>query len=253
MPKRRKEYGTDFYVPENIVAYTGDLKNNPTVYFIEYGDNGEKTYGHITQDHKYDKFNIGREKIESDPSYELTNEWDNRKGLASNEKLHGQVFHPSRGAHKLVAPEDETVRKELVKAINKYKGIKKMYTEEYVQEQLELITQGPLQQQPDQLVELKNDLKDVTHQLQECYGNEEKYDKQLKDFENILVNVHHAVQKEIKKQEQLSKDQKQKPNLSAFSKTQNESKKLKNNQQEKINNSQKNKKKEKKNQKMSMQ
>ncbi|HTZ75283.1 MAG TPA: hypothetical protein VMB47_15275 [Candidatus Aquilonibacter sp.] len=50
-------YAPDFYVPENIIGYTGVLQKNPTVYFMS-----QTHYGHITQVHD-DWQNVGREAI----------------------------------------------------------------------------------------------------------------------------------------------------------------------------------------------
>jgi len=50
-------YAPDFYVPDNIIGYTGVLQKNPTVYFMS-----PTHYGHITQVHD-DWQNVGREAI----------------------------------------------------------------------------------------------------------------------------------------------------------------------------------------------
>lgn len=50
-------YAPDFYVPDNIIGYTGVLQKNPTVYFMS-----KTHYGHITQVHE-DWQNVGREAI----------------------------------------------------------------------------------------------------------------------------------------------------------------------------------------------
>lgn len=50
-------YAPDFYVPDNIIGYTGVLQKNPTVYFLS-----QTHYGHITQVHE-DWQNVGREAI----------------------------------------------------------------------------------------------------------------------------------------------------------------------------------------------
>jgi hypothetical protein len=61
-------YRPDFYTEVNIVGYTGDLRNYPTVYFIS--DSGE--YGHITQDHSQ-RDNIGRERVSNSDHYVMSN------------------------------------------------------------------------------------------------------------------------------------------------------------------------------------
>lgn len=60
-------YEPDFYVPENIIGYTGVLSKNPTVYFLS-----KTSYGHITQVHAV-RENIGRELISPNSSYEFGN------------------------------------------------------------------------------------------------------------------------------------------------------------------------------------
>jgi len=50
-------YRPDFYTAENIVGYTGDLHNDPTVYFETYTEHGRITQFH----HKWD--NVGRNEV----------------------------------------------------------------------------------------------------------------------------------------------------------------------------------------------
>jgi hypothetical protein len=50
-------YRPDFYTADNIIGYTGDIDNNPTVYFLT-----DLEYGHITQAHR-DTDNVGREEV----------------------------------------------------------------------------------------------------------------------------------------------------------------------------------------------
>lgn len=42
-------YEADFYVSENIIGYTGDIDDKPTVYFKRVEPDGMITFGHITQ------------------------------------------------------------------------------------------------------------------------------------------------------------------------------------------------------------
>ena len=66
-------YRDDFYVPDNIIGYTGELGNNPTIYF-EKRENGEVTFGRITQEHG-DPKNKGRElvRMRSESDYQAIN------------------------------------------------------------------------------------------------------------------------------------------------------------------------------------
>lgn len=61
-------YAADFYIPENIIGYTGVLHKNPTVYFLS-----ATHYGHITQVHD-DWRNVGRETIMTNDAYQFGNE-----------------------------------------------------------------------------------------------------------------------------------------------------------------------------------
>lgn len=61
-------YAPDFYVPQNIIGYTGVLRKNPTVYFLS-----ATHYGHITQVHDEWR-NVGRETIQTNDKYRFGNE-----------------------------------------------------------------------------------------------------------------------------------------------------------------------------------
>lgn len=56
-PQPGPPYRPDFYVRENMIGYTGELHNAPTIYFKSATE-----YGHITQAHKLAS-NVGREMI----------------------------------------------------------------------------------------------------------------------------------------------------------------------------------------------
>ena len=86
-------YRDDFYIPRNIIGYTGNINNNPTVYF----QNGA-SYGHITQAHDI-RQNIGREEVCQAQDYRIFN---NVHGTAE-EWAGGRCIHPSRNAFTSVA------------------------------------------------------------------------------------------------------------------------------------------------------
>jgi len=71
--KTMSGYRDDFYVPENIIGYTGKLGENPTIYF-EKREDGKVTFGRITQQHGNPK-NVGREMIRmrSESDYDAKN------------------------------------------------------------------------------------------------------------------------------------------------------------------------------------
>ena len=83
-------YRDDFYIVENIIGYTGDLTDNPTVYF----ENGEE-YGHITQDHKKDD-NIGREYVRPLEGYGAVNTDEGTDKVRLHEYLGTEIIHYSR-------------------------------------------------------------------------------------------------------------------------------------------------------------
>jgi hypothetical protein len=77
------------YRPENIIGYTGDTNNNPTVYFVTESrdENGNLKLkdlvrgaqvlflnGHITQQHA-SADNVGRELVKESYYYSITNVW----------------------------------------------------------------------------------------------------------------------------------------------------------------------------------
>jgi hypothetical protein len=64
-------YRDDFYIVDNIVAYTGDINNNPTVYFEHQVADGVE-FGRITQHHQHAD-NIGRNKVRVKADYRLEN------------------------------------------------------------------------------------------------------------------------------------------------------------------------------------
>jgi len=80
-------YRGDFYIPQNIIGYTGNISNNPTVYF----QNGT-SYGHITQVHDI-RQNVGREEVRQAQDYAIRNV----NGTAQ-EWAGGHCFHNSRNA-----------------------------------------------------------------------------------------------------------------------------------------------------------
>lgn len=67
-------YRDDFYCVENMIGYTGDVHNFPTVYFLK-SVTGGSFYGHITQKHDMPG-NVGRMEVNSqpDPAYTIGNE-----------------------------------------------------------------------------------------------------------------------------------------------------------------------------------
>lgn len=112
-------YEAGFYIAKNIVGYTGDLKNNPTVYFHNRKTN---QFGRITQDHDHAD-NIGRARVRIAADYSLRN---NRSGTAE-EFYNGSVKHTSRNKfHKLGVFSGSTLKK-LRLAIDAFPDAKSKY------------------------------------------------------------------------------------------------------------------------------
>lgn len=109
-------YRDDFFKKENIIGYTGDLKDNPTVYFKKGSE-----FGRITQDHG-NADNIGRNKVRTADDYEIKN--SGRNGNAQ-EFYNGAVKHNSRNP--FVEVTDESID-ELAKSISSFKELKPKYS-----------------------------------------------------------------------------------------------------------------------------
>jgi len=103
------------YRPGNIIGYTGDVDNDPTVYFCtpsteddgsvrttQVGDNMQILFlhGHITQNHPKQK-NIGREKAFESWSYSIMNvgpEYEATGSIEEGKKVLQEVYHQSEVA-----------------------------------------------------------------------------------------------------------------------------------------------------------
>ncbi len=186
-------HGEDLYKPENIFAYTGDIDNNPSVYFkmdipIDKGFQ-EVKYGHITQDHD-NSLNIGRERVAQGPVYFLKNEY--KKGttelrnkefayLFNKDKNKHEVksFHTSRNTHELIGPDDHEKRAKLAKAIGLFPDVKEKYIKTYVKEKIQEYKNDPDKEQ--KLDELDKKIDDITARKIEKNGDKKrKYEKQQK-------------------------------------------------------------------------
>lgn len=113
-------YRDDFYVSSNIIGYTGNVDDCPTVYFKSGNE-----FGRITQRHPNAK-NVGRNLVREAVDYYIDNtpfgnarEWYNNKGRV---KYH----HRSRNRFYWVYG-DGVCRRELAKAIDRCRDIKPKY------------------------------------------------------------------------------------------------------------------------------
>jgi hypothetical protein len=96
-------YRDDFYTVGNIIGYSGQLNDFPTVYFLS-----DAEWGHITQKHPLPQ-NVGRQSVGDATHYEIGNERVHGT-LKLVEKLNGRVFHESRSTLKRIDPNSfETV------------------------------------------------------------------------------------------------------------------------------------------------
>lgn len=110
-------YRLDFYKRENIIGYTGDIDDNPTVYFRDANNN----FGRITQYHN-DPSNIGRNEIRQYADYRIENVWDNNvSGPRAKEYYGGRYRHTSRN---LFHPVDEDNIDQLAEAIDNFRYAK---------------------------------------------------------------------------------------------------------------------------------
>jgi hypothetical protein len=106
-------YEKDFYKKENIIGYTGDLNNNPSVYF----KNGNK-FGRITQVHD-DATNIGRNEVREAADYTIANRRVNGRQCAVETYTYNgrQGHHCSRGQFIAVAQNDADTLNILARAL----------------------------------------------------------------------------------------------------------------------------------------
>lgn len=87
-------YRDDFYNIGNIIGYSGNLYDNPTVYFHDVAGDA---VGHITQAYPDDPRNVGREEVMD--LYGMTYEIDNFHvdgEMVCQEKFGGLALHTSR-------------------------------------------------------------------------------------------------------------------------------------------------------------
>lgn len=121
-------YRDDFYSVANIVGYTGNLDDNPTVYFET-----DEEQGHITQAHKKAD-NVGRGVVYTIEGYSKENVYftatkDDPGGWHLVEMYDGKSVHKSRNPYIAVPNLDSrpALKKILEKAILTHTKIKSRY------------------------------------------------------------------------------------------------------------------------------
>ena len=89
-------YRDDFFVVENMYGYTGDLHNDPTVYFMSNTE-----HARITQDHDH-KDNIGRDVVKSNETYSIENlpDENNADRIRAMEFEYNPLFDAEIRVHK---------------------------------------------------------------------------------------------------------------------------------------------------------
>lgn len=122
---RRNSYGGDFYNANNIIGFTGNANNNPTVYYQRGND-----FGHITTAHDIDT-NIGKERIHSNANYNIANNvpiTHPRTNVTTNhmqERIGNRSFHTSRSP--ALTPANGGNRQQLHNATLQHRNLKEMY------------------------------------------------------------------------------------------------------------------------------
>ncbi len=106
-------YKDNFYRVQNIIGYSGDLNNCPTVYFQSPWE-----FGHITQAHGTSQ-NVGRQQVLSAVGYWIGNEDVGGGDIRLVEKTNGVAFHTSRSTF---TPVTDATRGTLAQALTKYSG-----------------------------------------------------------------------------------------------------------------------------------
>ena len=128
--QRRNSYASDFYSPQNIIGHTGDIDNNPTVYYLQDKQQGNQAYGHITTAHKKPD-NVGKEVVRESTSYRMTHdgvsrstgntqtlvEWD--ANIKQNEHIH-------KSRNRFVPLQEEN-RQKLHEATQEHRNVKSRY------------------------------------------------------------------------------------------------------------------------------
>lgn len=120
-------YRDDFYVKENIIGYTGDLKGLPTVYFKRTIEGGFDEWARITQVYPDNRANEGRAFVRKNRSYVMRNEMDT-DGMHGVEYVNGAHHHTSRNEFHAVTGGTLDV---LAESITRFPNVRKRH-EKYV-------------------------------------------------------------------------------------------------------------------------
>ena len=120
-------YRNDFYIKDNIIGYTGDLRNEPTVYFLEVHPHNPnlKSFGRITQFHEMPE-RVGREFVFQSKNYHYGNDliFGEPKLV---ERICDHPIHMSRNKFISVDQEDQVTINILANAIEQFTTIKPLF------------------------------------------------------------------------------------------------------------------------------
>jgi hypothetical protein len=117
-------YEDALYSARNIIGYTGEINDSPTVYFLEPLGTAPRRYGHITQAH-WLWLNTGRECAHSAENYTYENNID---GVLV-EKVNGKILHTSR--NRFIPTSPGRTQTDLEKSITRFTGMKSIYEPQY--------------------------------------------------------------------------------------------------------------------------
>lgn len=123
-------YRDDFYSAVNIIGYSGQLHNFPTVYFQTNAE-----YGHITQKHGTSQ-NVGRMSVASAVGYVIANEMIHGQ-MKLVERINNNVIHESRSTLTAVGTYDFQTLHILSQSIRNYPDEK--YISDYTEEDFDAI------------------------------------------------------------------------------------------------------------------
>ena len=119
-------YEDGLYCAKNIIGYTGEIDDSPTVYFLEQVDARTQRFGHITQAH-WLWLNTGREKVHSASNYTYVN-----KNLHGTKRLVEEAegfYHESR--HEFIPTGPGHIKEELEKSIARFQQMKSIFEPQY--------------------------------------------------------------------------------------------------------------------------
>jgi hypothetical protein len=112
-------YRDDFYVVGNMYGYTGQVNDNPTVYFVSATE-----HGRITQNHPRTE-NIGRDVVKTNAGYDIRNQRDD-DGVLKCMEFEGEYrVHKSRGPLVLISQTTDADRAILAQSIWRHTELKK--------------------------------------------------------------------------------------------------------------------------------